>query len=322
MKSIAWVSIILAIICVVSLGIAVALGPVMLFKGFETQSVNQFEEFSSSGIDELKINLLDTELESYPIEGNDFEFSLTGTYAKNEYNNSVELSVEKINGVLDVKVEYPEWLVLINRDLNLDVGVPKNYYGKLDVKTASGDVNVKNLKTKEIKIVSLSGEIEIYNIENSGEAFIKTTSGNIKIDEFESQNSRVGSVSGEIDCEDIKSSERFIADATSGSVNVANLDTDYSEFKTVSGEIYIDNSKKINSAITTSGDVNIQNLEIDNELRIRTLSGEVNLDFVDNSEVNLDFDSVSGDLDNSFGNLIGGENQVYVKTTSGDLSVY
>lgn len=322
MKTLGIVSIVLAIVCVVSFGIAIALGPVLLFNGFESQSVNQFEKASISGVDELKIDLLDTELQVYPVYENEFEFTLTGTYAKNDYENSIELSVEKIGSVLDVTINYPEWLVLINRDLDLAVGVPESYYGKLKVEVSSGDVDIKNLKTKEFEIVTLSGEIDIYNIENSGESFVKSSSGDIKINEFKSQISRVESLSGEVSCGNIDSVDSFSLETTSGDIFVRNLLTEYSEFKSLSGEIEIEDSRKINSVTTTSGDVNIKNLEIHNDLKVKTLSGGVDLDFVDGSLIDLDFDSLSGDLDNSFGDISEGDNKVYVKTTSGDLNVY
>ncbi len=322
MRTIGIVSIVLAVICVISFGIAIALGPVMLFQGFESQNVNQFEKISSSGVNELKLNLLDSELKIYPIEGNEFEFTLTGTYAKNEYNKSVELSVEKTGDILDVTVIYPDWLVLINRNLYLAVGVPKGYSGTFSIITASGDVDIRNLDATEFKITSASGEVDIENIKASGEASVKTASGDIDIKEFNSDNLIIESISGEVNCENVYSAEEFNLKTTSGDIAIKNLLTDYSKFKTISGEIYIENSKKINSIITTSGDIDIKNLEIDNELNIKTISGEIYLDFVEGSLINLEFDSVSGDLENEFGNIYGGENKVYVKTTSGDLKVY
>ncbi len=322
MKTIGVVSIILAVIFIVSTAIAIALGPVMIFQGFETANVYQFEKVSSLGINELNVDLLDTELQIYPIKGTDFEFALTGTYAKNEYNNSVELSVEKTGNVLNVAVIYPDWLFLINRNLNLNVGVPEEYYGKLKVEISSGNVNIKNLNTTEFEIISVSGKVEIENIENLGKASVRTSSGNVDIKEFNSEELKIKSVSGEIDCRDIKSAENFGVETSSGNVMIRNLLTEHSEFKTVSGEIDIENSKKINSLRTSSGNIDIKNLEIGNEMNIRTVSGEVDLDFFEGSLIDLEFDSVSGDLENDFGIIVNGKYEINVKTTSGNLRVY
>ncbi len=321
MKSTGIISIVLAMICLVSFGIAIALGPIMLFQGFESTSVNQFEKTSLKGVNELKINLLDSELKIYPIEGDEFKFTLTGTYAKNEYNNNVNLSVKKTGNILDVKVIYPDWIFLINRNLNLVVEVPKEYYGKLDVTTASGDIDIRNLNTTEFKIISASGEVDAYNIDNSEEGVIRTASGDIGIKEFNSDELLIKSISGEVSCEYIEVLNSFNVETSSGDIKVKNLLNEYGEFKSISGEIDIENSKKINSIKTTSGDINIKNLEIDNDLYIQSISGEVYLDFIEGSLIDLEFDSGSGDLDNSFGNIYKGKNRVYVKTTSGDLDI-
>lgn len=321
MNTIGKVAIILTVIFLISFTICIIAGPVQLFTGFESTSISQFERASIQEVNELKINLLDEDIYIYPVSGNEIEFSLTGTYARNKYLNNMNLSVEKEGNTIYARVIYPNNLVLINKHLKLDVGIPESYFEKLNVNSASGDIDIKNLETEEFNVRAISGEIKIENIDNSGDSLIKTSSGDIDVRDFDSDKTRVESISGEIDCINIKSESEFYSETSSGHININNLETGKSDFKSVSGEIIIVNSKNINSARTSSGSVEINGLILENNLNIRTVSGEVSLGLIKGSSIDLDFESVSGDLENDFGDIYGGDYEVFVKTSSGDLKI-
>jgi len=322
MKTIGKISLILTAVFFVSVIISVIAGPAQLFSGFESASVNQFDKISSSGVQELDVNLLDTKLNIHPIKGEDFEFNLTGSYAKNKYNNSIELSAEKLGSTINVHINYPERLVLINRHLNLEIGVPESYRGELRINVASGNIYAENLSTSEFEITGASGNIVVNNIENAGDSSIKTASGNINVQEFKSESLAFRSISGNINCRDIQSANNFNSETTSGNIEVMYLSSEYSDFKSVSGEILVKDSNKINSVTTTSGDVEIRNSEIRNGLNIKTISGGVSLNPSDGTSVNLIFETVSGKINNDYGDINGGTDKIFVKTTSGDLTIY
>lgn len=284
MSSLGKISIILAIIFVISSVIAILTGPIQLIpKGFESANINLFDKAQLSGVNVLEISTPDADVNVYPINGSEFDIKLTGTYAENKYGSNVNLSVEKIGDKLEVKVVYPNLnFVLINRDFNLDIGVPENYSGELFIVSASGNVKIEDLDLKNIKINTASGEIEVKDLI--------------------SENTNIESVSGNIDIE--------------------NLETEESEFKSVSGEIEISDSKKINAIETTSGNIQITNYLVSEDMNLESVSGEVRLDLIDYSSIDLKFESVSGDLENDFGEIYGGENKISVETTSGDLRVY
>lgn len=303
MKALGKLSIILVIIFFVSTAVAIATGPVVLFNGFETSSVYQTSNVSMQNINELNVNAYDSELTVHPIKGDNLEAILTGTYAKNRYEYNLNLSVEKSGNSVLVKIVYPNnQIILINKNLKLDIGVPENYSGQLNLETTSGNLKANNLKTEKLSVKSTSGEISIEDINNSGDSSIVSTSGNI---------------------------------------DVGNLITSSSKFKSTSGEITITDSENINSIQTTSGNIEVNryspennanfettsgNIEIDgysprNNASFETTSGEVTFNLKDGSSVLVEFKSVSGDLKNSFGDILNGKYNIYVKTTSGNLRI-
>ena len=318
------VSIILAITFVVSLVLCILTGPAMLIPGgFESETIYQHEQTSLLGINNLDVSVPDADVNIYPIDGKEVNITLTGTYAKNEYGGNVNLSVKKVGETLEIKVIYPNInFVVINRDFNLYIGVPKNYSGDISVFSASGNINVKDLETTEFKVNTASGEIKISNINNSGNSLIRSSSGNIDINNINSENINIRSISGEIICDYIKINEEFYSETSSGDIKVRNLENSGSNFKSISGEVTLINLEEINSIATSSGNIIIEDYLVKNELNIKSVSGEVELDLIEDSSIDLKFESVSGDLDNNFGDVYGGNNKIFVKTTSGDLRIY
>lgn len=324
MKTIGKVSLILLIVFLISSMLAILTGPASLIpQGFESESIYYYEEAPLTGINSLQISVPDVDVEVYPVNGEDLEINLTGNYASNEYGSNVNISIEKIGENSEIKVIYPKInLIVINRDFNLYVGIPENYSGDIKVTSASGDIVINNINAKKFEIETASGEVKISEVNSSINSIIRSSSGDIKIERHNSGNIDIKSISGEISCENIKSNNEFNVETSSGDIDVNNLENSEGNFKSISGEINLEELERINSIITSSGDVKINSYKINNDLNIKTVSGEVELDLKENSSIDLEFESNSGDLDNDFRDVYGGKNKIYVKTGSGDLSIY
>jgi DUF4097 and DUF4098 domain-containing protein YvlB len=324
MKRISKVTLILLIVFLISSMLAIITGPAILIsQGFESENIYYHEEAPLTGVNALQISVSDADVKIYPVKGEYFEINLTGNYAGNEYGSNVNLSIEKMGENLEIKVVYPKVnLVIINRDFTLYVGIPENYTEDIKVTSDSGDIFINNISTKKFEIDTASGEIKISEMNSSINSNIRSSSGDIKIEEFNSEEIEIKSISGEIFCENIKSKNGFNVETSSGDINIKNLENSEGNFKSISGEINLVSLEKINSIITSSGNIKIISYLINNNLNIKTVSGEVELDLKEDSSIDLEFESVSGYLKNHFGDIYEGENKVYVKTSSGDLSIY
>ena len=269
MKTIAKTVIILASLFLVSS----ILGAILFFNEYPVDrnfnnlnylEINESEKITIEEINEIRINLLneDISIESYSEETLDLK--LTGHYST-RYSESPGIIYNKAGGILTITINKSKDKIIgfNSENINLYVKIPKNYSGDLEIKTVSGDSEIKGIKIDKLKLESVSGDIYINNLENN-----------------------------------------------------------YAEYKSVSGDIEIINSKRTNKIKTISGDIEMINQEIENNLDINTVSGDIDLNLFENSNINLDFSSTSGDLRNSFGEIYGGENKIFVKTTSGDLRIY
>jgi DUF4097 and DUF4098 domain-containing protein YvlB len=220
----------------------------------------------------------------YPVKGNDFQINLTGSYAKNELPDPVNLSVERTRESVKVRIIQNNkiFFILINKDLHLNIGVPENYPGDVILSDVSGEVEAKNLNLNNFEAKTVSSGINIMNLTSKSEVTINSVSGDIILKNIKAGNIKVGSVSGEVG---------------------------------------ISSSENISSVKTTSGEIKIEDYLVENDLNLESVSGGVHLELLPESSINLKFDSVSGDLKNDFGEVSGGKNNIYVKTTSGDLII-
>ncbi len=141
----------------------------------------------------------------------------------------------------DVRKWYDNIGIWIADDITVKVYLPRDEYGKLNLKTVSGDIGVRNLRFNEIDAGSTSGDIECEDVISLGSAVIKTVSGDIGLDNFDSENITAKTVSGDIEAE-VLSAKNFDVNTVSGEVNVPPSDKNAGTFKakTTSGDIEID----------------------------------------------------------------------------------
>lgn len=200
--------------------------------------------------------------------------------------------------------------------------------GLFSASTTSGDIRAEQV-TGESEVSSTSGEIILGR--QNGDITVSTTSGDIRVEEMTGKSS-VSTTSGEIIFK--QQNGDIEASSTSGDIRIEELQGNF-EMDSSSGEVRIANGTGQGRAETISGDVQIFLAELAGDLNISTTSGEVYLRVPETVSLTLDFDSTSGDCSTFFddqlsfnkkGNKVdgqygGGERQVQVSTTSGDLRI-
>ncbi|MCJ7649332.1 MAG: DUF4097 domain-containing protein [Candidatus Lokiarchaeota archaeon] len=146
--------------------------------------------------------------------------------------------------------------------------------------------------------------------------------------------------------------DNVIIDAVSADVDISNLDLNNFQCKTVSGDLRIKflgsdsltlktTSGEVNimdftgnlKADSVSGDINVSYRIFDNNIDVKTISGEVKIDLPQNAEFYLKTNTVSGEVVARFpitiisfnkmnqleGTVGTGDNRIIVDTVSGDI---
>ncbi len=263
-----------------------------------------------------------------------------------QYSNSKEnarkLSIDKSSTKIRIEETKKFYFFAILPTNIYDIYIPKAYTNNLkleaasstieadeditlknmDITLASGDIKFKNLlKFEELKIFTVSGDININNLE--GKKYdINTTSGDTTINKLNCEEGKLKSISGEIIANSVNTS-KFEVETTSGDIEIKNIQGKV-EIKTISGEVEIDNIQGSIEGNTTSGDIQINKFLVSSDSRIHTISGEVEVYLDETSNCTIDTKSISGDVGLPNGrNVVGTEpyNKLYIETTSGDIKI-
>ncbi len=264
-----------------------------------------------------------------------------------QYSNSKEdskkISIDKTNTRIRIEEEKRIYFFAVLPTDLFDIYIPKTYANnlkidagsssvdnlgdiilkKVNINLASGDINLKNtVNIEDLRINTASGDVEIERLEGK-KLDINTASGDVNFqNELKSEEARIKTISGNIEISDVNSNTLSL-ETTSGEIEANKI---YSKLAvtSVSGEIKIGYVEGNLEGKTTSGDILINKFLINNNSKISSVSGEVNIELDKNSNCIINTKSVSGDTSFPNGkNVIGKEpyNSFEISTTSGDINI-
>lgn len=219
---------------------------------------------------------------------------------------------------------------------------------KIEVKTKAADIQVEKNDTdkisvkyygeKEDKELSLTTDNEILNIIEETSYFcvgicnhaehkivislpkdieyevdLKTASGDVYVPEISLSNISIKTVSGDIG---VISAQSAKLETTSGDIEINEVNKLIA--KTISGEISVNKIKRSCDLKTTSGDVDIDLIELTTNSKITTVSGDVEINTNRGSYIKTE--TVSGETSINNNDRYA-ETELTIKTTSGDIEV-
>ena len=207
--------------------------------------------FESSKINKVVINTVNTNINLIPASDNKISIDFYGNITSNIAKGLPELSAYEKDGTLNISVIYPRTIIigLINlSSLYLDIYVPDNYPGEINIETVSGGTEVKDFSTGGLYYKSISGEFSAKGF-NASNMQLDSTSGKIILEDSWGR-VNASSVSGAIDLKITEFANDINIKTVSGAVKVKIPAASQFNFDigSISGEIYNDFSARINHA--------------------------------------------------------------------------
>lgn len=193
--------------------------------------------------------------------------------------------------------------------ISADISVSDANLDDLDIDTVSGNVDIGNIKVREISVDSVSGDISIESV-NAVTFDSESISGSMKFGDVVSSDTDIDTTSGDVRFDSLKT-DTFTADTVSGDIEVENIVASDISVDSVSGKVRLGISEKA-------------------VIKIETVSGSVTLDTIDLLGLEVNFSTSSGKIKTQreyvkekknvyiFGDA---ESLVKIKTTSGDLFI-
>ena len=194
-----------------------------------------------------------------------------------------------------VYVDYPTPDFGSSRSLRLEIILPAAYAGKLALHSVSGDVMIADGASLGVTSVS-------------------TVSGDIK--------SREGLF------------ESLIVSSVSGDVSITRVDSSSTRISTTSGDIDLSQRYGAIELVSLSGTVELALDRVDNDIEVKSTSGDISIAVPESSDLLVNFSSMSGDVSSRLdlaqsslkdhkleGTSGSGRYQLSANTMSGDINL-
>ena len=267
------------------------------------------------GLDSMSIEAVSDSIELIPVDTNEVRIHYYGSYQTSNPDYRPELVVDRSSSHLQIKIKYESGIkaVSFSGDLKLDVYIPRQYAGKLEIKSTSGKVTIDELAVDRFEYTNVSGNLNVNHIATK-KASLNTTSGMVKLNgQFESFS--FNTVSGEISSDDFRS-----------------LDT---KLGTVSGGVKLSGQPGNINANSISGKLQLKYDTFENDIESDSVSGDVIITLPGNSSFKVDYSTASGNVDSDFpitvsgikkgnnlkGTVGSGDHTLQVNTVSGSLKI-
>jgi len=151
---------------------------------------------------------------------------------------------------------------LNHNSMSIHVELPESM-NNMDVKTASGDIKLFDVKAERIIVGAASGEITLKRV-ISTDLRIKCASGDINLETVNSVKLNAGTMSGDIKADDIDA--KFVSlKSGSGDIEAGNITADIIDNSSISGDVDLHQVKVSECKIrSTSGDIDIDGMNMNN----------------------------------------------------------
>jgi lia operon protein LiaG len=236
------------------------------------------ESFETVGVEKIVINTISSDTRILPAEGKDIIVDFYGNITTNLGDNSPKLITDIKNGVLNISISYPKTfsIGLFNiSNLFLDVYIPAQFTKEINAASISGDINIENFNGKKIQLKTTSGNLMAKSIK-ALEIQADSISGEVNFEKIEG-NLKISTVSGEINADLTSLTDDILIKTTSGEVKVALPSSSKFAFEleSISGDMKNNFDSKINFETKRSMQGNAGSGT--NKIKITSVSGEITI---------------------------------------------
>ncbi|MBA7611423.1 hypothetical protein ES703_18647 [subsurface metagenome] len=163
---------------------------------FEGNSIDEVKTFSIDQLKEIYIHSVSSDVSVFSTDEEDIKIHFYGKSALKSEKALPKLITNLEGSKLKIEIKYPKSVVFYNANVVLDVYIPQDYRENIIIDTVSADVAISNLDINNFQCKTVSGDLRIEFL-GSDNLTLKTTSGNINMLNILG-NLKVDSVSGDI----------------------------------------------------------------------------------------------------------------------------
>lgn len=242
-------------------------------------TLNDEKFFSPEGIEKIDIRTVSEDVKFITSPQQEIKVAFYGNTSNK--NTAPTLKVEKSGSTLKIKTDHNQKffnIFGIRQRFRLDIHIPESYSEDMEINTVSADITMPELRLNNLYCKTVLGNLVLDYIE-SGELTFYTTSGDLKLD---------------------GSCNTFSFKSVSGDLTSNTLHTKHTEFYSTSGKMKVEDFIGDLDFRSISGDVYVVYSEFNNNIDIKTTSGDSKIWLPENSEFYISLKSTSGDIRTDF----------------------
>ena len=317
-------------------------------------SIDEQENINLAGVDKIIFNLntpscalcISTGNQTYGFTGGGrsgkLSLSLEGDLKSNNKKAVPSLIVNETGSIVTIQLFKDRNLffgLIQSGSTHFSAELPEYFDGDIEIRTASGDSTVADLKLKSFILDSSSGDNDVRDIEaldirlkassgdinamslNAVKGFeVKSSSGDLELDDILSQTADIHASSGRINIGKVRSTRDLIIDSRSGRIVAEYLESSSMDIKASSGKVSVDEIltqdlqvvsssgditiKKLNAESTdlkaSSGETTIGVALFDGDISIISSSGDVSINLPAGSAFDAELEASSGRIRSDF----------------------
>ncbi|MBE6148484.1 MAG: DUF4097 domain-containing protein [Firmicutes bacterium] len=243
-----------------------------------------------------------------------------GRVVCNEQKNLKHSVIVKDNTLLIDVVDSRKWYEYIGinfKSPKITIYLPEGEYGKLSIKSNTGDINIpKKFKFKSIDVLLSTGNI-MNNASVRDNIKIKTTTGNILIENISANILDLSTSTGKVDIENVNCHSDINVKVSTGKTNIVNTNCKNIISRGSTGNIYLDNviaTEKL-SIKRDTGRVKFKDCDA-KEIYVNTNTGDVQGNLLTNKVFFIQSDTGKIDVPKTIS-----EEKCEIITDTGDIKI-
>ena len=236
------------------------------------------KSFGTEEVEKIVINTISSNIKILPAEGKDIVVDFYGSITTNRGDNSPKLIADIKNNILNISISYPKTFTLGLFDISnifLDIYIPAQFTKEINAASVSGDINIENFNGSKIQLKTTSGNLSAISLK-AMEIQADSISGNVNFDKIEG-NLKISTISGEVNAGLTSLTGDVLIKTTSGEAKLALPSSSMFAFEleSISGDINNNFDSKINFENERSMQGNVG--EGINKIKITSISGEISI---------------------------------------------
>jgi lia operon protein LiaG len=298
MNKIRKISLSLAVISVISIGLAMGVffpwGNLQALGQGESRNMENINEERSYDLREIKdldISVSSAEIRITVVNSDKLRVHLHGSSS----GQKPFLDDKESGNSLIIEVKRKSNFGFSSSNLILDIEIPKGYDSNLKLNCSSGDISIPDIELQNLQVDMSSGDLYINSL----------------------------------------TVKNFTFDSSSGRLTAEKIESDKSDLNLSSGSVRINKFSGDLEVTMSSGDLQVEYLEFDNRVSIDSSSGNISITLPADANFELDSETSSGKIicdypitissNQGRGQLKGivgsRENMIHLEASSGDISI-